>query len=37
MHSIYLIKLELLLNFRIKIKRVNLFKLKLNSSIMLIL
>jgi hypothetical protein len=36
MRSTYLIKLELLLDFRIKIEQVNLFKLKLNLSITLI-
>jgi len=37
MRSTYSIKLELLLDFRIKVKRINLFELKLNSSITLIL
>ena len=37
MRSTYSIKLELLLDFRIRVKRINLFELKLNSSITLIL
>jgi len=37
MRSIYLIKLELLLDFKIRIERVNLFELKFNLSITLIL
>jgi hypothetical protein len=36
MRSTYSIKLELLLNLRIKIERVNLFELKFNSSITLL-
>jgi hypothetical protein len=36
MRSIYSIKLELLLDLRIRIKQVNLFELKLNLSITLI-
>ncbi len=35
MRSIYSIKLEFLLDFRIRIERVNLFELKLNLSITL--
>jgi len=36
MRSIYSIKLKILFDFKVKVKRINLFELKLNSSITLL-